>query len=63
MSEPTNELATAADVIGKIPAHWRNAEIFLASNIGSLTQIKRVSLQRNASGRRVVLLHPDDFSK
>ncbi len=62
MSEPTNELETVADVIAKIPSHWRNATIFMSCGIGGVVPIRRVSLQRQSDGRRVVLIHQDNIN-
>ena len=58
-----NQLRTAQDLIDAIPHTWRNAEISIANELGYLEPIVRVSLHRNSSGRRVILMQTNDFTK
>lgn len=50
----------AQDVINQIPSNWRDAEICIVDNIGRPFAIRRIALEKNTSGRRVILLHSEE---
>lgn len=59
---PSRHLRTTNDLLKAIPPKWRGAEIFIGGGIGQLKKIHRVSLEKNDSGRTVILIHEEDFS-
>lgn len=58
----TGSLRTVNDLLREIPQRWRSAEIVIGNSVGHVVKVRRVSLQKNADGRRVVMIHENDFS-
>ena len=56
-----NPLRTANNIIAAIPKEWLKAEMMFCDNMNMIRPIKRVSLQKNASGRQIILIHEGDF--
>lgn len=56
-----NEIKTTKDLLKHIPQSWRNAEICIGADWDEPRPVVRVSLQRNRSGRKVVMIHERDF--
>lgn len=56
-------IESAKELCDLIPAHWRNAEIYIANGIGNAIPIKRVSLHTDSSGRKVILLHDEELKR
>lgn len=54
-----HDLRAVRDLISAIPPSWRSAEIAVGDSIGGALRVLRVSLHRNANGRRIVILHKD----
>lgn len=53
------DLKTFSQLMAFVPKDWRNAEVAIGVCIGTAKKIRRVSLHKNESGRRIILIHDE----
>lgn len=57
----TNEIKNVAEALELIPKDWGDAELCIGSKDGRITKVRRIALQQNDQGRRVVVIYACNF--